>query len=103
MVIFFSFRHWMEVSKNHTLGGEIAGCIMWLWIFHRARNDMPVLLGLRHPWEHGHDSFDISEEIEDDDQYDFANGPMLIMNEEEPDEDEDDDEDDEDDEDDDEE
>ena len=26
---------------------------MWLWVFHRARHDGPVLLGWRHPWEHG--------------------------------------------------
>ena len=39
----------------------------------------------------------IFEEVEDDDQYDFGNGPFLIMDEEEKDEDdEDDDEEDED-------
>lgn len=66
---------------------------MWLWIFHRARNDLPVVLGMRHPWEHAHDSFDISGEADDDDQYDFANAPVLIMDEEEPEEEEDDDDD----------
>jgi len=89
----------MEESHYHKLGGEVFGCIMWLWVFHRFRNDGPVLLGLQHPWEHGHDAFDISAEVEDDDQYDFANGPVLIMDEEEPDEDDDEDDDDDDDED----
>jgi len=32
------------------------GATMWFFIFYRAREDGPKLLGLRHPWEgHGHD------------------------------------------------
>jgi hypothetical protein len=34
---------------------------MWLWIFHRARQDGPVVLGWRHPWEHAHDPWAIHE------------------------------------------
>ncbi|OTA22527.1 hypothetical protein D0869_02626 [Hortaea werneckii] len=28
------------------------GAAMWFFLFYRARYDMPVLLGWRHPWEH---------------------------------------------------
>ena len=40
--------------------GEAMGCVMWLWVFHRARHDGPVVLGWRHPWEHGPDLFGVS-------------------------------------------
>ncbi len=38
-----------------------------MWIFYRAREDLPVVLGWRHPWEHAEDpwasvSGDIPEE-----------------------------------------
>jgi len=72
---------------------------MWLWIFHRFRHDGAVLLGLKHPWEHGHDPWDISGEAEDDDQYDFESkkpdDPFDEDVDDEDDEDEDEDEDDE--------
>jgi len=45
----------MEVSKQHTWWGEAFGTVAWLWIFHRARNDLPVVLGWRHPWDHAPD------------------------------------------------
>lgn len=45
----------MEVSKVHTWWGEAFGVVCWLWVFHRARNDLPVVLGWRHPWEHAPD------------------------------------------------
>jgi hypothetical protein len=45
----------MEVSKQHTWWGEAFGTLAWLWIFHRARNDLPVVLGWRHPWDHAED------------------------------------------------
>lgn len=88
----------METSYYHWLGGEVFGCIMWLWFFHRCKNDLPVLLGLRHPWEHAHDPFDISGEVEDDDQYDFSTNEPLLMDMEEIDEDDEDDDEDDDDE-----
>ncbi|KAF8135771.1 hypothetical protein EV363DRAFT_1159258 [Boletus edulis] len=35
------------------------GATMWFFIFYRAREDGPKLLGLRHPWEgHGHGQHD---------------------------------------------
>ena len=45
----------MEVSEVHTKLGEAFGFVCWMWIFHRARNDLPVVLGWRHPWEHAED------------------------------------------------
>jgi hypothetical protein len=52
----------MEVSDVHTKLGEAFGFICWLWVFHRARNDLPVVLGWRHPWEHAHDPWADSDE-----------------------------------------
>ena len=48
----------MTVSEQHTQAGEIFGVIAWLWVFHRARHDLPVVLGWRHPWEHAEDPFE---------------------------------------------
>ncbi|KAK4203686.1 hypothetical protein QBC40DRAFT_274256 [Triangularia verruculosa] len=28
------------------------GASMWFWIFYRAKEDGPVLLGWKHPWDH---------------------------------------------------
>lgn len=42
--------------------GDAFGFVMWIWIFHRARHDLPVVLGLRHPWEHAPDPWVIHEE-----------------------------------------
>jgi len=29
---------------------------MWLWMMYRIKEDMPTVLGWRHPWDgHGHD------------------------------------------------
>jgi len=52
----------MEVSDVHTKLGEAFGFICWLWVFHRARNDLPVVLGWRHPWEHADDPWAVSDE-----------------------------------------
>lgn len=45
-------RHFLEISERHTWWGEAFGVFCWLWIFHRARQDLPVVLGFRHAWEH---------------------------------------------------
>jgi hypothetical protein len=47
----------MHVSEIHTRLGEAFGVVCWLWVFHRARNDLPVMYGFRHPWEHAPDPF----------------------------------------------
>ncbi|GKY99738.1 hypothetical protein MPSEU_000927800 [Mayamaea pseudoterrestris] len=44
--------HYMTVSENHRIAGEVFGTVCWLWVFHRASHDLPVVLGWRHPWEH---------------------------------------------------
>ncbi|GAX19044.1 hypothetical protein FisN_8Hh268 [Fistulifera solaris] len=49
---------YMTVSETHTRWGEAFTVVCWLWIFHRARQDLPVVLGFRHPWEHAHDPFE---------------------------------------------
>lgn len=56
--------HWMEVSPHHTMAGEICGFFTWLWVFYRAKHDLPVVLGLRHPWEHGEDPWAIHDHVE---------------------------------------
>ena len=99
----------MATSETHAKLGEFFGFVMWMWIFHRAREDMDVLLGFRHPWEHKHDPFDLSHEAEDDGQYKFdemvspggriEDTPLFpeMIDEDDEDEDEDEDDDDEDD------
>lgn len=43
------------MSEIHQRWGEAFGVVVWLWVFHRARHDLPVMYGFRHPWEHeGH-------------------------------------------------
>ena len=49
------YSHYLEISESHTQWGEAFGVVCWLWIFHRARTDGPVVLGWRHPWDHDHD------------------------------------------------
>lgn len=56
----------MEVSDVHTKLGEAFGFVCWMWIFHRARNDLPVVLGWRHPWEHAEDPWAAVEAAQDD-------------------------------------
>ena len=57
-------RHWMSVSKPHAIAGEVCGFLTWLWVFYRAKHDLPVVLGLRHPWEHGSDPWAIHYHVE---------------------------------------
>ena len=48
--------HAPHVNPLHRNIGVTLGAIMWFWIFYRAREDGPVVLGWRHPWDHaGHD------------------------------------------------
>lgn len=34
--------------------GYVFGVTMWLWVFWRAKQDLPHKLGFMHPWEHDH-------------------------------------------------
>jgi hypothetical protein len=54
----------MEVSEPHRIAGEICGFFTWLWVFHRARVDGPVVLGLRHPWEHADDPWAVKDHVD---------------------------------------
>ncbi|KAL3778907.1 hypothetical protein ACHAW5_007239 [Stephanodiscus triporus] len=67
----------MSVSQPHTYAGEVCGFLTWLWVFYRAKHDLPVVLGLRHPWEHGEDPWAIVDHVEnlhalEEDWEDFA-------------------------------
>ncbi|CAI2164988.1 18982_t:CDS:2 [Funneliformis geosporum] len=43
-------------GKTHLFFSKFLGASMAFWILYRGKKEMPVLLGLRHPWEHhGHD------------------------------------------------
>mmetsp|Transcript_17805 Transcript_17805/g.23049 ORF Transcript_17805/g.23049 Transcript_17805/m.23049 type:complete len:83 (-) Transcript_17805:228-476(-) len=42
----------MHVPKNDTIAAEVIGTGMWLWIIHRAWNDLGVIYGYRHAWDH---------------------------------------------------
>ena len=44
----------METNAFGTRLGEAFGTLTWLWVFYRFSQDGRVLLGLEHPWEHGH-------------------------------------------------
>ena len=63
-ILSLKYRHWMEVSPHHTMAGEICGFFTWLWVFYRAKHDLPVVLGLRHPWEHGEDPWAIHDHVD---------------------------------------
>ncbi|KAI8868489.1 hypothetical protein GQ42DRAFT_164094 [Ramicandelaber brevisporus] len=47
--------HPPRVAFQHRFWSKLLGATMWLWIMYRAKEDGPVLLGWRHPWDHhGH-------------------------------------------------
>ena len=96
----------MEVSDVHTKLGEAFGFVCWMWIFHRARNDLPVVLGWRHPWEHAEDPWaSVTPKDDDIDEIDALRADweltlqkaMVPGDGDDDDDDEDDDEDDDDD------
>ena len=60
----------MEVSEVHKQLGEVFGFVCWMWIFHRARLDGPVVLGWRHPWEHAEDPWAGAVAYAEDDHID---------------------------------
>ncbi|KAG6611871.1 uncharacterized protein IUM83_14227 [Phytophthora cinnamomi] len=43
--------HVSPVHKNLALA---YGTMLWLWVFWRAKQDGRAVLGLEHPWDHGH-------------------------------------------------
>ncbi|KAH6626367.1 hypothetical protein B0J18DRAFT_464388 [Chaetomium sp. MPI-SDFR-AT-0129] len=40
------------VPRIYRFFGTGLGAVMWFWIFYRAKQDGPVLLGWKHPWDH---------------------------------------------------
>ncbi|CAF2180574.1 unnamed protein product [Brassica napus] len=42
----------------HAVAGKGLCGVMWFWILYRAKQDGPVVMGWRHPWDghgdHGH-------------------------------------------------
>ncbi|KAF0715371.1 Aste57867_3408 [Aphanomyces stellatus] len=51
-----SYPHGMHfhVDPIHKNLGLAYGALAWFWIFYRAKQDGAVVLGLEHPWDHGH-------------------------------------------------
>lgn len=50
-----------HISQTHKKIGVFLGSVMWFWVFYRAREDGPALLGFVKPWDahgdhgdHGH-------------------------------------------------
>ncbi|KAL7546147.1 hypothetical protein ACHAWF_013288 [Thalassiosira exigua] len=88
--------HWMEVSQPHYYLGEACGFFAWIWIFYRAKQDLGVVLGWRHPWEHAEDPWAIHyhvdniEELEKDWE-DFTEKATRPGDDDDDDDDEDDD------------
>lgn len=52
----------LKLSPIHKMWGEAFGVVCWVWIFHRARHDGPVVLGWRHPWDHVEDPWKVEGE-----------------------------------------
>ncbi|CAB9530518.1 expressed unknown protein [Seminavis robusta] len=88
---------------------EVFGVICWLWVFSRAREDLPWILGFRHPWDHvedpfaphdshGHGSASKEETIASWDKFNARSIKPGEDDDDDDDEDEDDDDDDDDDE-----
>ncbi|VVT54297.1 uncharacterized protein SAPINGB_P004005 [Magnusiomyces paraingens] len=50
-----------HVARSHRFISKFLGATMWFWIFYRVREDGGVILGLRHPWEHGSSHHAIEE------------------------------------------
>ncbi|KAK7273829.1 hypothetical protein RIF29_14893 [Crotalaria pallida] len=45
-------------KRWHTVIGKGLCAVMWLWVFYKAKQDAPVVLGWRHPLEgHGYVNF----------------------------------------------
>eukprot|EP00523_Entomoneis_sp_CCMP467_P004317 CAMPEP_0168744126 /NCGR_PEP_ID=MMETSP0724-20121128/13930_1 /TAXON_ID=265536 /ORGANISM="Amphiprora sp., Strain CCMP467" /LENGTH=131 /DNA_ID=CAMNT_0008791775 /DNA_START=51 /DNA_END=446 /DNA_ORIENTATION=+ len=92
----------LHVDQTDTNWGIFFGTICWLWIFHRARHDLPVVYGFRHPWEHapgddhgshgGHDSHGHEGSHEKEEGWDNFTKKAINVNEDDEDDDEDDDE-----------
>ncbi|CAG8551095.1 11058_t:CDS:2 [Paraglomus occultum] len=48
-------------SRAHLFLARLLGGSMTFWILYRGRQDMPVVLHLKHPWDHdGHHDSDSS-------------------------------------------
>jgi hypothetical protein len=83
----------LTVSERHTWWGEAFGTVCFLWIFHRARHDLGVVLGLRHPWEHsgddhgGHGGAEESEKLREN--WDKFSAKAVQQREDDDDEDDD--------------
>jgi len=42
-------------GRGYVLASKLLGGTMVFWVLYRGKKDLPVLLGMRHPWEHhGH-------------------------------------------------
>eukprot|EP00545_Synedropsis_sp_CCMP1620_P014528 CAMPEP_0119006524 /NCGR_PEP_ID=MMETSP1176-20130426/2338_1 /TAXON_ID=265551 /ORGANISM="Synedropsis recta cf, Strain CCMP1620" /LENGTH=139 /DNA_ID=CAMNT_0006958441 /DNA_START=98 /DNA_END=517 /DNA_ORIENTATION=+ len=94
---------YLQLSPIHKAWGEAFGCVCWLWIFHRARQDGAVVLGYRHPWDHAEDPLLHAAEapLHPDDESDLETEWDVFLSKairpgEDDDDDDDDDEDDED-------
>ncbi|KAG5513188.1 hypothetical protein PMAC_001558 [Pneumocystis sp. 'macacae'] len=43
--------HFHPPTKVHTILSQILGASMWFFILYRMKQDGPVILGIKHPWE----------------------------------------------------
>ncbi|KAF9166767.1 hypothetical protein DFQ27_003762 [Actinomortierella ambigua] len=42
-------------AKGYSIVAKTLGASMWFWVFYKAKQEGPVVLGLQHPWDgHGH-------------------------------------------------
>ncbi|TIB16305.1 hypothetical protein E3P89_00310 [Wallemia ichthyophaga] len=53
-----SHRHWPGFHAPpafHRFASTALGASMWFWVFYKARQDLPHMLGWHLPFEHDHD------------------------------------------------
>ncbi|KAL7752998.1 hypothetical protein RI367_001449 [Sorochytrium milnesiophthora] len=44
-----------RIPGTYKYAGKFMGAVMWFWMMYQAKQNLPVMLGWRHPWEHhGH-------------------------------------------------
>jgi hypothetical protein len=55
-----------KVAQWHKNVATFYGTVLWLWLFWRAKNDGPALLGWEHPWDHGDHGHDHDEHGEEE-------------------------------------
>ncbi|KAL4157970.1 hypothetical protein KRP22_005514 [Phytophthora ramorum] len=73
-----SYPHGMHfhVSPVHKNLALAYGTMLWLWVFWRAKQDGRAVLGLEHPWDHGHGHHEAHAEAAPQSNYLLVDGKL---------------------------